>query len=260
MDSLFTLPFLAGLPLAVALPLLGALLRLRDEWLATLGLTHFAAATGLAGVGLGLAAVWAAPLGALIGAMGKYFARARSNDAYAVMILAGWSLTLLIAANTPLGHALAHAMLDGQLYFAGWREAIAGMAVALLTLSLLPWLTPRLIRARLLPSFERANRLPVWRWHLTFDLLVALAVAVATATLGLMATFALVFVPAWLAFLRAANWRASGLVCSGIGVLAYAAAYALALMLDQPFGPTLVLLMVLGAVLIAWPRHGERRP
>lgn len=259
MDNLFTLPFLAGLPLAVTLPLLGALLRLRDEWLATLGLTHLAAATGLAGVGLGLAAVWAAPLGALLGALGKYASRARSNDVYALMMLAGWSLTLLIAANTALGHALAHALVDGQLYFAGWRETLAGMAVALLVLMLLPWLAPRLIRARLLPSFERANRLPVWRWHLSFDMLVALAVAVATATLGLMATFALVFIPAWLAYTHAANWRASNLMCSSMGVLAYAAAYALALRLDQPFGPTFVLLTVLCAGVIMLLRHGRRR-
>ena len=47
MDSLLTVPFFAGLTLAVLLPLVGNLLRLRDEWLATLGLAHLAAAGAL---------------------------------------------------------------------------------------------------------------------------------------------------------------------------------------------------------------------
>lgn len=258
MDIPFLWPFLAGLPLALALPLLGNLLRLRDEWLATLGLTHLAAASALAGMGLGLAAVWGAPVGAMLGAVAKTLARQRNNSVYAVMILAGWSLMLLIAANSALGHALAQALMDGQLYFASRREALLAAVVALLCLWALPWLTPRLIRARLLPSFERANHLPAWRWHLGFDLLVALTVAVATATLGLMATFALVFVPAWLAFRHASSWRRAWQVSAGVGIAAYGLAFALALGLDQPFGPVLVMVLVLALILDALVRRGPR--
>lgn len=246
MDTTFVLPFLAGLPLALVLPLLGNLLRLREEWLATLGLAHLAAAAALGGMGVGLPAIWGAPAGAVLGALGKQASRQRSNSVYALMILAGWAVTLLIAANTSLGHALAQAMVDGQLYFASAREAWLAGAVGSLTLLLLPWLTPRLIRARLLPSFERANHLPAWRWHLGFDLTVALAVAVATATLGLMATFALVFVPAWLAFHSASSWRRTWVISGLIGLGAYVLAFCLAIGLDQPFGPTLVFLLVVG--------------
>ncbi|MFN3594602.1 MAG: metal ABC transporter permease, partial [Thiobacillaceae bacterium] len=226
--------------------LLGNLLRLREEWLATLGLTHLAAAAALAGMGLGLPAVLGAPAGAALGALGKHASRQGSNSVYALMILAGWALSLLIAANSPLGHALAQAMVDGQLYFATAREAWLAGTLALLTLGLLPWLTPRLLRARLLPTHERANRLPAWRWHLGFDLTVAVAVAVATATLGLMATFALVMVPAWIAFRRAGSWRWAWFLSAGIGISGYGIAFALALALDQPFGPVLVLLLVSG--------------
>lgn len=259
MDSPFFWPFLAGLPLALVLPLLGNLLRLRDEWLATLGFTHLAAACALAGMGLGLAAVWGAPLGAILGAVGKTLSRQQNNSVYAVMILGGWSLMLLIAANSALGHALAQALMDGQLFFAGRREALLAAAVALLCLWALPWLNPRLIRARLLPSFERANHLPAWRWHLGFDLLVALTVAVATATLGIMATFAMIFVPAWLAFRHAPSWRRAGQLSAAIGIAAYGLAYALALILDQPFGPVLVLLLVASLVLDGFVRSGSRR-
>ena len=239
LDTLFLIPFLTGLPLVVLLPLLGTLLRLREEWLATLGLAHLAGASGLAGMAVGLPVVQGAPLGALLGALIK----SRSgggNSVYAVMILLGWTLTLLIAANTALGDALAHAVVDGQLYFAGSRELIAAVLVGALGLAALPWLTPRLIRAHLFPQHEIANRLPAWRWHLGFDLLVALAIAVGTATLGLMATFALVFLPAWIAFRIAPNWRRGNLLAAAIGALAYLLAFGFALWLDQPFGPVLV--------------------
>ncbi|MBA1146282.1 ABC transporter, partial [Ectothiorhodospiraceae bacterium WFHF3C12] len=44
LDPLFRVPLAAGLLLAAALPPLGALLRLRGEWLAALGLAHVSAA------------------------------------------------------------------------------------------------------------------------------------------------------------------------------------------------------------------------
>lgn len=238
-DALFLIPFLTGLPLVLLLPLLGTLLRLREEWLATLGLAHLAGASGLAGMAVGIPVVLGAPLGALLGAAAK--SRGVSgNSAYAVMILLGWSLTLLIAANTALGDSLAHAVVDGQLYFAGRRELIASITVGVIGLAALPWLTSRLIRAHLFPQHEIANRLPAWRWHLGFDLLAAVTIAVGTGTLGLMATFALVFLPAWMAFRHAPNWRAGNLLSASIGIVAYLVAFALALWLDQPFGPVLV--------------------
>lgn len=259
-DSLFLIPFLAGLPLAVLLPLLGNLLRLRDEWLAALGLAHLAGAAGLAGLALHLPAVLGAPLGAMLAAALKFLAGARGNSAFAWMILLGWAVTLLIAANSGLGEALAHAVVDGQLYFAGASELLASGLAAALGLLALRWLTPRLARAHLFPAHETANRLPAWRWHLGFDLLVALGIAVATATLGLMAAFALVFLPAWIAFRLAADWRRASGLAAAIGVAGYLLAFALALALDQPFAPVLVALLVCAAALAHVPWPGGTHP
>ena len=46
-DPLFRTPFLVGLIMSAILPLVGNLLRLRDEWLAALGLAYLAGASGL---------------------------------------------------------------------------------------------------------------------------------------------------------------------------------------------------------------------
>lgn len=249
-DPLFRLPLAAGAVAAAVLPLLGALLRLREEWLAALGLAHIAAAGSLAGMGLGVPAVAGGPAAAGAAAAFKTFAAGGGNTAYAIMILLGWSATLVLAANTPLGESLAHAMVDGQLYFAGWPELAGLLAFAAVTLAALPWLMRRIIRARFFPEYERANRLPAWRWHLAFDLLVAAGMALGTATVGLMGAFALAFLPPWAAFRVAPGWRAALAISLAAGLGAYVLAFAAAMLGDQPFGPVLVgvLLVVTAAV------------
>lgn len=240
LDPLFRTPFMVGLVVSIVLPLTGVLLRLRDEWLAALGLAHLAGASALVGLSIGLPAMAGAPLGALAGAMFKTFGRFQGNTVYALMILAGWAITLLVAANTALGSIVGHALFEGQLYFAGRRELGAAGVLGVLAVLILPYVMPRLIRARLLPRHEMANSLSAWRWHLGFDVLVALGIAVGAGTLGLMGAFALAFVPAWVAFRVAANWRGALLVSVVLGVACYLTAFIVALVLDQPFGPVLV--------------------
>lgn len=249
-DPLFRLPFAAGLLAVLALSVLGVFLRLREEWLAALGLAHIAAAGGLAGMALGLPLVFGSPLAAALGAAVKALFGSRGNTAYALMILFGWSLSLLLAANTPLGESLAHALVDGQLYFAGGRELLGLGILAALASVALPGLGRRLLRARFFPLYERANRLRAWRWHLGFDLLVAVAIALGTATMGLMAAFACAFVPAWLAFRVAGSWRQAQALALLFGAAAYLAAFLVALRLDQPFGPVMVAVLLLEAPLV----------
>ncbi len=244
LDPLFRLPLITGMAIALVLPPIGALLLLRDEWLAALGLAHLAAASALLGLALGLPAVLGAPLGALAGGAVKSLARARGNLAYGFMILFGWSALFLIAANTSLGATLGHALVDGQLYFAGALELIAALALAGLAAAALPRLVPRLMRARFFPHDEIANRLPAHRWHLSFDLLTALAMAIGTATVGLMGAFALVLVPAWIAFRIAPGWTWTLAICTLVGAGGYLLAYLAALSLDQPFGPMLVAVLI----------------
>lgn len=118
---------------------------------------------------------------------------------------------------------------------------------------------PRLLRARFFPRYESANRLPAWRWHLGFDLLAALGMAVGTATLGLMGAFALVLVPAWIAFRAAPSWGSALAIAAASGTLGYLVAFVLALGLDQPFGPVLVAVLLAVAALVgAWGWAGGR--
>lgn len=244
-DPLFRIPFAVGLVMAIVLPLLGVMLRLRDEWLAALGLAHLAGASGLLGLAVGVPVVLGAPLGAVAGALVKSLGKFSGNTVYALMILFGWATTLLIAANTSLGSVMGHALVEGQLYFAGPVHLAVAVLLGVLVVIALPWFAPRLIRARLFPGYEIANKLPAWRWHVGFDVLAAFGMAVGAGSLGLMGAFALVFVPPWVAFRAARNWRASLWISLAIGVAAYVGAFACALLLDQPFGPVLVAMLVL---------------
>lgn len=236
LDPLFQLPFATGLLLATVLPLLGTVLMLRDEWLAALGLAHVAAAGALLGLAAGLPALAGGLTAAAGGGAAKGLLGLRGNSAFAFMILGGWTVLLLTAANTGVGDALGRALIEGQLYFAGPLDLAAAMLLSLAAALSLPWLLPRLLRARLFPQHETANDLPAWRWHLGFDLLAAAGIAVATASLGLMGAFALVFVPAWCAFRIAPGWRWALAIAAALGVLTYLVAFAAALTLDQPFG------------------------
>jgi len=254
-DPLFQLPLLTGLLLAILLPLLGVYLRLREEWLAAFGLAQLAGAGALAGMFLGLPLLAGSALGAGLGAGAKNFSRGLGNDVYAVMIVGGWSIVILISANAPHGDELSHAVSDGQLYFTDFVHTWLAAGLLLISAMLLPWLSPRLLRARFFPDYFQANGLPEWRYHLLFDLLCAATLAVATASLGLIATFALVFLSAWLAFLLAPSWRWTLGIAAAFSVSAYLAAFTLALWLDQPFGPVLTVCALLLAALV-WGGRG----
>jgi len=254
-DPLFWTPFITGFLLAVILPVLGVLLRLKDEWLAALGLAHLAGASGLVGLAVGIPVVLGAPLGALAGALIKSFGRFSGNTIYALMILIGWAATLLIAANTTLGSAMGHALVEGQLYFADNTHLVSAYIYALSSILLLQWMAPVLVSARLFPGHAFSLHHSVRKWHIGFNLLVALGMALGTGTLGLMAAFALVFIPAWVAFRLASRWRVCLAIGTGIGLISYILAFAIALILDQPFGPTLVAVLIMQAImaLIFWP-------
>jgi zinc transport system permease protein len=243
-DPLFRTPFLVGLIMSAVLPLLGNLLRLRDEWLAALGLAYLAGASGLIGLAVGIPAVLGAPLGAIAGAIAKASGRFRGNTVYAMMVVIGWAATMLVAANTSLGSVVGHALVEGQLYFSGVIHLAAAATVGVLSAIALPLSMPTLVRSRLLPGHEVSNGDATWRWHLGFDMLAAFGMAVGAGTLGLMGAFALAFVPPWAAFRIARNWRHCTWISVGIGVVTYVVAFVIALSFDQPFGPVLVAILV----------------
>lgn len=251
--ELFGVPFLTGLILAALLPRLGAYLRLRDEWLAALAYAHVAAAGALGGLLWGLPpAAGGSALAALAAAGKRFFVRRLSGGAsYALLLLAGWSAAVLLTANQPLAERLGHALFDGQLYFAdGTQLALVAAAGAAGTLALRA-LSGSLLLAQLYPDLFRLRGRRAWPTQTGFDLLAALLLALATMSLGVMGAFALVYIPPWLAFRRAADWRRGLRLASLLGVAGYVAAFALALALDQPFGPVLAALLVGLGLLIA---------
>jgi zinc/manganese transport system permease protein len=244
-DPLFHIPFLNGLLLVPVAALLGAYLRLREEWLASLAFAQVAAAGGVLSVLLHAPVILVSVLTAAFAGLGKGLLQRAGNDNYAILILLGWSVAILVAANVPHGEMLGKALMDGQLYFTGWSHFVAAVAVVLSLAVLLPWLSPKLLMARLFPDHFSANHLPGWRYHMLFDLLVVTTLAVTTTAVGVMAAFALVFVPPWIAFRLATNWRSTVILTVVLALVVYLAAFVAAIAFDQPFGPVLVAFLIL---------------
>jgi zinc/manganese transport system permease protein len=249
-DPLFRIPLLTGLLLAPLAGLVGACLRLRREWLASLAYAQVAAAGGVLGslVLFGPALVWAVVLAGAAAAVKAALARA-GNDSYALLLLLGWSIAMVAAARGAHGESIARSLMEGQLYFVGADHLLAAVALAAAAAVLLPWLSPRLLRERLFPEFFPANAVPGWPHALGFDALVVFTVAVLTTAMGVMAAFALLFVPAWIIFPLAGSWQRALWASALLALTAYAAAFAAALALDLPFAPVLTLALVLIAPL-----------
>jgi zinc/manganese transport system permease protein len=251
-DPLFAEPFLTGLVFSLLLPLLGCYLRLRDEWLAALAFAQTAAAGALlamlGGWPLTLGGLAAAALAASLKHAFEGAARSTQGAAYAMLLLLGWALSVLLVANLPLAERMGHALFDGQLYFTDRTHLINAGVFALLAFVGLRVLSRRLLLAHFFPAFFRARGLSERRAHYAFDLLVAGALALATMSVGVMGAFALIFVPPLIAFSWAPGWRRAWQLAMLTGALAHVAAFALALVLDQPFGPLLALLLIAAGV------------
>ena len=241
-DPLFRLPFVTGLVLAAGLPVLGLFLRLRGDALAVLGLGQLAAFGALVATLAGAPGVvggMAAGAGAVVLRGGRPGAAA-----YVLMLLAGWALTLLVLANHPAAEPLGQALFDGQLYFTGWGHLGAALGVVGVGAALL-WRTRRqLLLGRVHPAMV-ARSASARRAGWAFDLLVGVGAGVALVSLGVMAAFALTWLPAWAAFAQAGSWRVAVWRAALTGLLAYIVAFVIALVADQPFGPVAVLVSLL---------------
>lgn len=264
-DPLFFWPCLTGLVFALLLPVLGAYLRLRGEWLAALAYAQMAAAGGLAATALGLPLVLGGPGAAFIAAGVKnafeQATEATRGAAYAMLLLAGWGVAILLAANLPLAERLGHALADGQLYFTDQGHFLVALGGLALALPLLARLSRPLLLSHFYPDFYRARGLSARRLHLGFDLLVAGLLALATTSVGVMAAFALVFIPPLAAAPWCRSWTRSLSLGAVFGAAGHLLAFALALGLDQPYGPVLGLILVAlggGSALLASGRRLRR--
>ena len=252
-SDLFLTPFLTGLGLALTLPVLGCFLRLRDEWLAALAYAQVAAAGALLALVLGGMPALGGMAAAGLAGLGKplFSRRLAGGASFALLLLAGWAIAVLLAANQPLAERLGHALFDGQLYFADARQLWLTAPWSVFACASLFVMSRHLLLARVYPDYFRARHLRSWPVVIGFDLIAALTLALATMTMGVMGGFALVFVPAWIVFRRARSWRRSIVAAGLIGVVAYILAFQLALWLDQPFGPILALFLILLGMVIA---------
>lgn len=242
-DPLFRVPFFTGLLLAGLLPLIGMYLRLRDEWLAALAFAQMASAGALLAMVLGWPMLAGGALAALLSALVKGFATAGAN-AYALMMLLAWGAGVLLVANHPLAEQAGHALFDGQLYFTGEAHLLAAALVCAAGLPVLRRLNRPLLLARFFPEFHQARGLDARPGLMLFDLLAGVVIALATVSIGVMAAFALVFVPPRVAYRFGLSWRAGLGLAAAIGMGGYAIAFALSLAFDQPFGPVCAVFLV----------------
>jgi len=249
LDPMFRVPFVTGLILAPLTAVLGTLLRLRAEWLAALAYSQLAAAGGI------VAALFHLPLlaGALVVAalMAAYkglFSRI-GNDHFAILIVFGWTLTMAAASYSTHGDMVGRALLDGQLYFISLNHLVAALVLLLISVPLLGWLVPRFLRTYFYPDYYAANGPGARRHTLAFDLMVVASIAITATALGVMSTFALVFVPSWIAWKLAVGWKQVMVTSAVIATVTYVLAYILAIVLDQAFGPVLTGLLVISAML-----------
>ena len=257
-DPMFRMPFLIGLLLAVGLSLIGAYLRMREEWLAALGLSHMAAAGGIAALPLGIPTLVGALVFASLAALLKGLLPRASNNHYGLMLLLGWGGALMLAANTHQGEVVGEALLRGQLYFTSQPHLIAAVLLLLALFASLSWLSPRLLIERFFPDYFSANRIPAWPHRLLFGAFVVVAAVLGTLAMGAMAAFAMFFVPGWVAFVLVRGWRRALLLTVAIAVIAYITAFVTSMLLDQPFGPSLALCLALTASLRLFANRAAR--
>jgi zinc/manganese transport system permease protein len=248
-DPLFRLPLATGLLLATALPLLGAGLRLREQWLSSLGVAQMAAAGGVAGALLHAPVMLSALLGGALGGAARAVAGHGRNEHYAVMLLGGWAAVLLLAAYGHHADMTATHLLNGQLYFTALPHLLGAALLLGVLLSCGRWLARSLLLARLFPDHYRANPAPAWPHELCFEALLVAGVVLGISTMGVMATFAMLFVPPWVAFRIARGWNLALWLGVCLGLAACLAGFLLALALDLPFGPSLVVILLLSVPL-----------
>lgn len=249
-DPMFRVPFFTGMCFALALPMLGMYLRLREEWLAALAFAQLAAAGSLAAAILGLPFQLGAVLVAGLGALLKSWLARTGNNAYAAMMIFGWSVAILLLANVPIAEHMGHALFDGQLYFTGGTHLAAALLYVLVGGAALLRLSRPLLLERMLPGFFAASGHSARPYHMAFDLLSAAGLALATSSVGVMAAFGLVFVPSMVAYRLGPNWKGSLLLAAAFGLASYLLAFGVALKFDQPFGPVLVIVL-LGIALLS---------
>jgi zinc/manganese transport system permease protein len=243
-DPIFRIPFFTGLLLTVSLSLIGAWLRMRNEWLAALGLSHMAAAGGIAAAVLHIPPLAGAFTATGLATCARVALPRVGNSHYGIMMLAGWSFTFIMGSYMDHGFVVAETLVRGQLYFTYAPHLLGALVLFAVLLALVSWLSPKLLTARFFPDYHQANRIPVWPYATAYHALVMAATVLGTISMGAFPAFALLFIPSWIGFVLVDGWNRSLRLSVCIGVTAYIISFALAMMVDLPFGPVLTAMLV----------------
>ncbi len=242
-DPMFRVPMFTGLALAVSLSLIGAFLRLKNEWLSAFGLSQISAAGAVAGIALGVPPIFTAVITAVLASFFKILNPDSNNSHYALMIIVGWAGSIILAANTYHGEVAGETFLRGQLYFTHTGHLIGAGILTATLLGTVRWLSPRLLTERFFPDYYSANDKPALKHRLLFTAFVIFSVVLGTVSLGAFPAFAMFFVPSWAGFVIVNGWKKSLLASVIIGILAYLISFAVAVLGDQPFGPILMIVL-----------------
>jgi zinc/manganese transport system permease protein len=193
-DQLFRGSFFTGLSLAIVLPIVGCYLRMREQWLAALGLSQIAAAGGVAGTMIGIPPLFSATIFAGIVLLIKGLYTRIGNSHYALMIVLGWALTILLGANSHHhGELVGDALLKGQLYFTTNLHLLGAITLLIVSLLAFPFLNRRLLIDRFFPDYFSANLMPAWHHGVVFGLVTLFTIVLGTIALGAFPAFAHAF-------------------------------------------------------------------
>jgi zinc transport system permease protein len=244
--ELFWRPALIGALLAILLPLFGLVLRLRHEYWAALAYGQLGAAGALGALALGYPPLLGGFVASLAAAGAKYPLEKRlmtTGLLFPLLFILGWSVCQLLMGNLPGLERHGAALFEGQLYFVGAEMLPCAALMLAVGVIFIRRKGGDLLLAHLYPVHFHAQERPVWPVRVGFDLLVAAALALSVKSLGVMGAFALIFIPPWIVCAFSPSWRAAHIAAPVLSFLAYALAFTLALIYDQPFGPMLAFVL-----------------
>ncbi|MGW6443359.1 metal ABC transporter permease [Lentzea sp. NPDC055074] len=245
---------------AVALPIVGVVIIGLDIMPVRFAMMH----TALLGIAVGLLTgldplLCAVVACGLSGAGLTPLARSRSGLSGAMGLLMSLAIAaaLLVLSISGVNASAAFELLWGSILATRTGDVVLLGVLAVVVPGLFVWRRRQL--ALLLHDRELAacSGVPVDRLTLVLLVLVAVAIAGAIRLTGALLVDALTLLPALAARRLAQSLTGMALWAVGIGVVVNLAGFALALLLDQPPGPVLVLLA--GAVALAAHLLPERR-
>jgi len=245
---------------AVALPIVGVVIIGLDIMPVRFAMMHIALLGIAVGLLTGLDPLLCAVVACGLSGTGLApLARSSSGLSGAMGLLMSLAIAaaLLVLSISGVNASAAFELLWGSILATKTGDVILLGALAVIVPGLFLWRRRQL--ALLLHDRELAacSGVPVNRLTLVLLVLVAIAIAGAIRLTGALLVDALTLLPALAARRLAQSLTGMALWAVGIGVVVNLAGFALALLLDQPPGPVLVLLA--GAVALAAHFIPERR-